>query len=160
MGQTVSVGTEGLRGQTFSGKVTAIDTKVDQTTRNVTVEATVPNPRQLLLPGMFARAVVISGSLQRHLTVPQTAVTYNPYGSTVFIAFAKQNAQGQGVLTAQQTFIQVGATRGDQVAVLSGLKEGDMVITSGQMKLKNGTPVKIDNSSQPANDAFPTPQEK
>jgi membrane fusion protein (multidrug efflux system) len=160
LGQTVSLSTEGLPGQTFSGKVTAIDTKVDQTTRNVTVEATVPNPQQLLLPGMFARAVVTSGSPQRHLTVPQTAVTYNPYGTTVFIAVTKENAQGQSVLTAQQTFIQAGATRGDQVAVLSGLKEGDTVITSGQMKLKNGSPVKIDNSTQPASDAFPTPQEK
>jgi membrane fusion protein (multidrug efflux system) len=115
---------------------------------------------RLLLPGMFARAVVTSGSPQRHLTVPQTAVTYNPYGTTVFIAVVKENAQGQRVLTAQQSFIQAGATRGDQVAVLSGLKEGDMVITSGQMKLKNGSPVKIDNSNQPTNDASPTPQEK
>ncbi|WP_367304053.1 efflux RND transporter periplasmic adaptor subunit [Burkholderia multivorans] len=160
LGQTVSVSTEGLPGRTFSGKVTATDTKVDQTTRNVTVEATIPNPRQQLLPGMFVRAVVTSGPPERHLTVPQTAVTYNPYGTTVFIATTKKDAQGQSVLIAQQTFIQTGATRGDQVAVLAGLKEGDVVITSGQMKLKNGTPVKIDNSNPPANDPSPTPQEK
>lgn len=155
LGQAAAVTTEGLPGQTFAGKVTAMDTKIDQTTRNVMVEATLPNPGQLLLPGMFSRVVVASGAPQRYLTIPQTAVTYNPYGTTVFVAVTKDK-----VLTAQQTFIQTGATRGDQVAVLSGLKEGDTVVTSGQMKLKNGSPVKIDNSNQPANDASPTPQEK
>ena len=160
LGQTVSVTTDGLPGQAFAGKVTAIDTKVDQTTRNVIVEATVPNPKQLLLPGMFARAAVASGATQRYLTVPQTAVTYNPYGTTVFIAAKGKNEQGQEVLTAQQTFVKPGPTRGDQVAILTGIKEGDQVITSGQMKLKNGSPVRIDNSIAPTNAIAPTPQEQ
>jgi len=160
LGQSVSIDPEGLRGQTFHGKVTAIDTKVDSTTRNLTIEATIPNPQKVLLPGMFARAEVVSGSVQHYLTVPQTAVTYNPYGTTVYIAVRKKDANGHDVLVAQQTFVQTGATRGDQVAVLKGLNEGDMVITSGQMKLKNGSPVQIDNSNAPANDASPTPQEQ
>ncbi|WP_258187929.1 efflux RND transporter periplasmic adaptor subunit [Trinickia symbiotica] len=159
-GQAVSVSTDAVPGQTFRGMVTAIDTKVDPTTRSLTVEATVPNPNRLLLPGMFARAVVISGSAQHYLTVPQTAVTYNPYGTTMFVAVKKKNAKGLDVLTAQQTFVRAGATRGDQVAMLSGLKEGDLVITSGQMKLNNGTSVAIDNSNPPANEASPTPQER
>ncbi|MEF2252889.1 efflux RND transporter periplasmic adaptor subunit [Ralstonia solanacearum] len=160
LGQMVTVTTDGLPGQAFAGKVTAIDTKVDQTTRNVIVEATVPNPKQLLLPGMFARAAVASGATQRYLTVPQTAVTYNPYGTTVFIAAKGKNEQGQEVLTAQQTFVKPGPTRGDQVAILTGIKEGDQVITSGQMKLKNGSPVRIDNSIAPTNAIAPTPQEQ
>jgi membrane fusion protein, multidrug efflux system len=155
LGQTVSVTTDAVPGQTFTGKVTAVDTKIDQTTRNVTVEATVPNPQRQLLPGMFSRTVVNSGAPERQLTVPQTAVTYNPYGTTVFVVVTDK-----GQLTVKQTFIKTGATRGDQVAVVSGLKEGDTVVTSGQMKLKNGSAVKVDNSHPPANDASPTPQEQ
>jgi len=159
IGQAVSVTADGLSNQTFAGKITTVDTQFDSTTRNVTVEATVENPKQSLVPGMFARAVVQSGATQRYLTVPQTSVTYNPYGTTVFIATTTKNDKGEDLLTAAQTFIKTGPTRGDQVAILSGVKEGDQVITSGQMKLKNGSPVQIDNRAAPLNDAAPTPQE-
>ena len=159
IGQTVAVTADGLSNQTFTGRITTLDTQFDATTRNVTVEATVANPKQSLVPGMFARAVVNAGSPQRYLTVPQTSVTYNPYGTTVFIATASKNDKGEEVLTAQQTFIKTGPTRGDQVAIVSGVKEGDLLITSGQMKLKNGSPVKVDNSAAPLNDPAPTPQE-
>ncbi|MQT62623.1 efflux RND transporter periplasmic adaptor subunit [Pseudomonas sp. FSL R10-0056] len=159
VGQKVSVTDDGLSNQTFTGRVSTIDTRFDPTTRNVTVEASVANPGKNLVPGMFARAVVDSGAVLRYLTVPQTAVTYNPYGTTVFIALSSKNDKGEDVLTAQQTFIKTGPTRGDQVAILSGVKEGDLLITSGQMKLKNGSPVQIDNSAAPLNDAAPTPQE-
>lgn len=160
IGQVVSVTADGLSKQTFTGRISTIDTQFDSTTRNVTVEATVENPKQSLVPGMFARAVVNSGTTQRYLTVPQTSVTYNPYGTTVFIATSSKNDKGDEVLTAQQTFIKTGPTRGDQVAILSGVKEGDLLITSGQMKLKNGSPVKVDNSAAPLNDPAPTPQEQ
>ena len=159
VGQKVAVTADGLSGQTFTGRISTLDTQFDPATRNVTVEATLENPGQRLVPGMFARAVVDSGAIQRYLTVPQTAVTYNPYGTTVFIAVAGKNDKGDEVLTAQQTFIQTGPTRGDQVAILSGVKEGDLLITSGQMKLKNGSPVQIDNRAAPLNDPAPTPQE-
>ncbi|MBW4792855.1 efflux RND transporter periplasmic adaptor subunit [Pseudomonas tolaasii] len=159
IGQTVAVTADGLSHQTFKGRISTVDTQFDATTRNVTVEATVENPKQTLVPGMFARAVVSAGSPQRYLTVPQTAVTYNPYGTTVFIATSSKNDKGEEVLTAQQTFIKTGPTRGDQVAIVDGVKEGDLLITSGQMKLKNGSPVKIDNSAAPLNDPAPTPQE-
>lgn len=159
IGQEVSVTADGLSNQTFTGRISTIDTQFDPTTRNVTVEATVQNPDHSLVPGMFARALVDSGTAQRYLTVPQTSVTYNPYGTTVFIATAKKNDKGEDVLTAQQTFIKTGPTRGDQVAIVSGVKEGDLLITSGQMKLKNGSPVQINNSAAPLNDPAPTPQE-
>lgn len=160
IGQPVTVTADGLPKQTFTGQVTSIDTKFDLTTRNVTVEATIGNPAQRLVPGMFARASVESGDKQHYLTIPQTSVTYNPYGTTVFIATTAKDDKGEDVLTAQQTFIQTGPTRGDQVAIVSGVKEGDMVITSGQMKLKNGSSVKVDNTDAPLNDAAPTPQEQ
>ncbi len=93
-----------------------------------------------------------------HLTLPQTAITYNPYGSTVFLA---QKSGGRTrTLLAQQSFVTVGATRGDQVAVVSGIKQGDVVVTSGQLKLKNGTPLEVNNSVVPKDDPHPTPQEQ
>ncbi len=159
IGQKVAVTADGLADQTFSGRVSTIDTQFDPTTRNVTVEATVANPQQSLVPGMFARAIVDSGKPQRYLTVAQSSVTYNPYGTTVFIATSSKNDKGEEVLTAQQSFIKTGPTRGDQVVILEGVKEGDLLITSGQMKLKNGSPVQIDNSAAPLNDPAPTPQE-
>ncbi|HWG72144.1 MAG TPA: efflux RND transporter periplasmic adaptor subunit [Steroidobacteraceae bacterium] len=160
VGQTVTVLSDAFRGQAFDGKVTAIDAKVDTTTRNVQIEATVANPKRLLLPGMFARAAVDSGEKQSYLTLPQTAITYNPYGATVFVTAEKKDAKGHAQLQAQQVFITPGPTRGDQVAILKGVSEGDTIVTSGQLKLKNGTPVRVDNSVQPLNDANPTPQEQ
>jgi membrane fusion protein (multidrug efflux system) len=160
LGQLVTVSSDAYRGQAFSGKVTAIDSKVDTATRNVQIEATLANPKRLLLPGMFGRAAVDSGEKQSYLTLPQTAITYNPYGATVFVTADKKDAKGNPQLQVQQVFITPGPTRGDQVAILKGVSEGATVVTSGQLKLKNGTPVRIDNSVQPLNDQNPTPQEQ
>lgn len=155
-GQTVHVTTDAFPGQTFNGKITAIDPRVDPASRNFQVEASVENSDRKLLPGMFARVAVLSGAVQHYLTLPQAAITYNPYGATVFVG---QKSQDGKSLVAQQVFVSVGGTRGDQAAVLSGIKEGDQVVTSGQLKLKNGTPLQVNNSVQPRNDANPTPQE-
>jgi membrane fusion protein (multidrug efflux system) len=117
---------------------------------------------------MFANVTVDAGQIQSYLTLPQTVITFNPYGSTVFVvqkAKAKKDAKGdmqpppKDGLEAQQVLITTGETRGDQVAILSGIKEGQQIITSGQIKLKNGSPVVVDNSVQPSNDPNPTPQE-
>ncbi|MGA2778558.1 MAG: efflux RND transporter periplasmic adaptor subunit [Steroidobacteraceae bacterium] len=160
VGQAVTVASDAYAGQVFSGKVTAIDAKIDTTTRNVQIEATIANPKKRLLPGMFGNAAVDSGEKQRYLTLPQTAITYNPYGATVFLTVDKKDAKGSPQLQAQQQFITPGPTRGDQVAILKGVDEGTMVVTSGQLKLKNGTPVRIDNSVQPLDERNPTPQER
>jgi len=161
VGQTVNILTDAYPGETFIGKVTTISPKVDTATRNVQVEATINNPKQQLLPGMFANVSINVGAKARYLTLPQTAITYNPYGSTVFVVQEsdKADASGNKPLVAQQKFVTTGETRGDQVAITKGLQEGEMVVTSGQIKLKNGTPVLIDNSVQPANSPNPTPQE-
>jgi membrane fusion protein, multidrug efflux system len=159
VGQPVTVLSDAYLGQTFSGTVTAIDAKVDTATRNVQIEATVANPKKRLLPGMFGRAAVDSGEKKTYLTLPQTAITYNPYGATVFITADKKDAKGHPQVQAQQVFVTPGPTRGDQVAILKGVPEGAMVVTSGQLKLKNGTPLRIDNSVQPLNEQNPTPQE-
>jgi membrane fusion protein, multidrug efflux system len=154
-GLTVRLSADAFPTQSFTGKVTAIDPSVDTASRNFQAEATVANPGHELMPGMFARVAVASGDVQRHLTLPQTAITYNPYGSTVFLVV--KDAAGKA--TAQQTFVTTGSTRGDQVAILTGIKEGDEVVTSGQLKLKNGTPLDISTAATPRNDVNPTPQE-
>jgi membrane fusion protein (multidrug efflux system) len=162
IGQKVTLTADAYKGVTFEGKVNAINPKVDTNTRNVMIEATIPNSKRLLLPGMFATVKLNSGDEQKYLTLPQTAITYNPYGDTVFVVKEsdKKDAKGNTVLTAQQVFVTTGPTRGDQVAILKGVEAGSQVVTSGQVKLKNGSPVVINNSVLPANSPNPTPQEK
>ena len=166
LGQAVNAQTDSYENKSFHGKITAINPKVDTTTRNLQLEATISNPKHQLLPGMFANATVDVGVKMRYLTLPQTAITYHPYGSTVFVvkpATAKGDANAPPPkaddLEVQQAFVTTGETRGDQVAITSGLVEGQTVVTSGQIKLKNGTHIVVDNSIQPANNPNPTPQE-
>ena len=156
-GLTLHVTTDAFPNEVFEGKVTAIDPQVDSTSRNFQVEASVNNSARKLLPGMFAKVAVQSGAAKRYLTLPQAAITYNPYGATVFTAV--KSADGK-TLTAQQVFVTVAATRGDQAAVTGGIKEGDVIVSSGQLKLKNGTVLNVNNSVQPKNDPNPTPQEE
>jgi membrane fusion protein (multidrug efflux system) len=158
-GQAVNVTADAFPGVRFVGKITAIDPRVDASTRNFQAEATIPNPDRRLMPGMFTRVAVLAGDLKHYLTLPQTAITYNPYGATVFLAQKKQGGTDKD-LVAQQTFVTLGPTRGDQVAVIRGVNQGDLIVTSGQLKLSNGTPLHIDNSVQPQNDPHPSPQEQ
>ena len=154
-GLEVRLALDAFPGESFAGKINAVDPLVDASSRNFQAEATIPNPARKLLPGMFARVVVLSGAKQHYLTLPQTSITFNPYGSTVFLVQKDE----KGKPTAQQTFVTTGPTRGDQIAVLKGIKEGDEVVTSGQLKLKNGTPIDISSALQPSDAANPTPQE-
>jgi len=162
LGQKVFLTTDAYPGVSFEGRINAINPRVDTNTRNVQIEATVPNPKRQLLPGMFATVKVNSGEQQRYLTLPQTAITYNPYGSTVYVIKPsdQKDAQGHPQLTAQQVFVTPGPTRGDQVAILKGVEPGAQVVTSGAVKLKNGMPVVVNNSVEPSNSPNPTPQEK
>jgi membrane fusion protein (multidrug efflux system) len=162
VGQPLTLVTNAVVGASFTGNISAIDPKVMSDTRNVQVEATLANPKKQLLPGMFGRVDVAVGTEQRYLTLPQTAITYNPYGATVFIVKAsdKKDDKGNAVRVAQQVFVKTGLVRGDQVAIVSGIEPGTEVVTSGGLKLKNGTPIKVDNSVQPANDPNPAPQER
>ena len=161
VGQVVEVTTDAFKDASFTGKITAVSPKVDTNTRNILVEAQLANPDKKILPGMFANVNIKLGDQVKLLTLPQTAVTYNPYGSTVFLAkpTGKKDKQGKDALEAQQVFVTTGFTRGDQVAILKGIDEGATVVTSGQLKLKNGTPLIINNKVQPANSPDPKPQE-
>jgi len=110
---------------------------------------------------MYATVEITTGSPQNYVTLPQTAITYNPYGDTVYVVDNKgTDAEGKPQLTARQTFITIGPTRGDQVAVLKGVEDGDTVVTAGQIKLHNGSVVLIDNSVTPTADAAPVPVDR
>ncbi|MEM5340285.1 efflux RND transporter periplasmic adaptor subunit [Paraburkholderia azotifigens] len=162
VGQSIVVDTNAYSGRTFDGKIRSINPRVDNTTRNVQIEASVDNRERKLLPGMYANVKIDAGNQERYLTLPQTAITYNPYGATVFVVKPGEHKDAQGKIMpiAQQVFVTPGPTRGDQVAILKGIAEGTQVVTSGQLKLKNGTPLVIDNRVQPADSPNPTPQEQ
>jgi membrane fusion protein (multidrug efflux system) len=162
VGQAVHLMLDAYAGHRFAGRLSAISPKVDTGTRNVQVEATVPNHDKALSPGMFAKLSVDVGSPQRRLTLPQAAIVYNPYGDTVYVVQPSTGKDDKGAPlppTVQQTFVTLGDTRGDQVTILKGITAGTVVVTSGQIKLKNGAPIAIDNSVQPADSAHPAPQE-
>lgn len=162
VGQEIQMTTDAFKDASFKGKITAVSPKVELNTRNMQIEAVVSNPDKKVLPGMFANVNINLGDRVKYLTLPQTAVTYNPYGSTVFVARKtdRLDKQGKPVLEAEQIFVTPGLTRGDQVAIVKGLEPGALVVTSGQLKLKNGTPLIINNSVQPANNPNPKPQEQ
>jgi membrane fusion protein, multidrug efflux system len=157
VGQSVHLTADAFPDGDFQGKITSIDPLVDPSTRNFQAEATIGNAGHQLLPGMFVRTTVDAGQKERYLTLPQTAVTYNPYGETVYLV--RNPAKPGGHPTAELTFVTTGPTRGDQVAILKGLKAGDVVVSSGQMKIKNGTPLVVNNSVLPLNHPNPSPQE-
>jgi len=155
-GQKVKAHADALPESSFEGDISSINARIDEATRNIQVRALFKNPDHKLLPGMFAHVAVTVGAPQKLLTLPQTAITYNPYGDTVFVVTKGED----GKEIAQQNFVTLGATRGDQVAILSGIKEGDEIVTSGQLKLHNGTPLIINNDIQPKNDVNPKPEDR
>jgi membrane fusion protein (multidrug efflux system) len=167
-GEPVTATVDAYPGVSFPGVVASINSKVDSASRNVQVRGSFPNPGQKLVPGMYATVLIDEGPARSLLTLPQTAISYNPYGDVVYIVEQKatdqngteqkgtdQNASPQ--LVVQQRFVKLGPTRGDQVAVESGLEAGDTVVTAGQMKLHNGSPVIVNNSVQPSDNPAPTP---
>ena len=149
-GQPVRLHVDAYPGRSFEGRITAISPRVDDATRNLDVRATLPNPEDALRPGMYARAEVVLPASEQSLVIPATAVVYNPYGETVYVI-------ENGV--AHQRFIKTGATRGDLTQVREGLKAGDQIVTSGQVKLRNGSAVHVDNTSAPTANPAPKPQE-
>ncbi|HSB95837.1 MAG TPA: efflux RND transporter periplasmic adaptor subunit [Spongiibacteraceae bacterium] len=181
-GQSVTAISDTFPTQNFTGRITAIDPKVDTETRNVQVRATLQNPKHQLLPGMYINLKIEIGKPEKFITLPLTAVTYNPYGATVYLATTKDKlgdvdgakpsaakadekkpdaAKAAGnELFAKQIFVTTGPTRGDQVAIVKGIEVGDQVVTSGQLKIKNGSPLNINNAILPANDPDPRPSEE
>lgn len=158
VGQAVTARIDTFPDRAFPGTISAINAVVDPATRNVQMRATLDNKDAALLPGMFATVEIDVAAPERHITLPQTAIAHNSYGNIVYLVEQQgKGADGKPNFVARQSFVNTGATRGDQVAVLSGVKEGDVVVTAGQIKLHNGAPVMIDNTVQPTNDPTPKP---
>jgi membrane fusion protein (multidrug efflux system) len=159
-GDRVVLTSDTFPGRTFSGKITALDPKVDTATRTVRVRAEVANPEKLLLPGMFASVMIDTGAPQKPLTLPQTAITYNTYGNIVFVVQHGKDKDGKDQLIAQQRFVTTGEARGNQVIVLGGITSRDEVVSAGANKLKNGTVITINNQITLPNDANSHPTEQ
>jgi membrane fusion protein (multidrug efflux system) len=159
VGRTLHVTTEDVAGKAFTGRVTAIDSVVDETTRNLQVQATLPNPGGVLRPGMFVQVEVVSGAPQAVIALPTSAINYAPYGDSVYVISDMKDPKGQTYRGVRQQFVKIGASRGDQVAIISGVKPGDEVVTSGVFKLRNGAAVQINNKVQPGNNPAPKPED-
>jgi membrane fusion protein, multidrug efflux system len=158
VGGAVTVSAEG-QPAAFNGTITAIDSIVDEATRNVQVQATLPNPDGRLHPGMFVETQVAMGAGRSVVALPASAISYAPYGDSVFVVEDVKGPTGQVYRGVRQQVVKVGAGRGDQVAVLSGIDAGAEVVTSGVFKLRNLAAVKIDNRVQPGNNPAPSPED-
>jgi membrane fusion protein (multidrug efflux system) len=156
-GTPVAVTAEGLADH-LQGRVTAVDSVVDAATRNITVQATFDNPRGVLRPGMFVEVSAVLGEAAPVVTLPASAISYAPYGDSVFIVEELEGPDGGSYRGVRQEFVQLGPARGDQVAVLSGVEPGEEVVSSGVFKLRNGAAVLINNEVQPSNDPAPRPE--
>jgi membrane fusion protein, multidrug efflux system len=159
IGRTVQLRTGDVAASGFTGKITAINSVVDEATRNIQIQATVANPKGALRPGMFVEVEVGMGASRRVVALPASAISYAPYGDSVFVVDDLEDDNGQVYRGVRQQFVKLGAARGDQIAVLSGLKPGEEVVTSGVFKLRNGAAVLVNNDVQPANESAPKPED-
>jgi len=158
-GRTVRVTEKDVSdGAAFSGRVTAIDSVVDASTRNIQVQATLANPDGRLRPGMFVQAEVTLGAASQVIALPASSISYAPYGNSVYVVTDLKDPGGRAYRGVRQQFVKVGAARGDQISVTSGLKPGDEVVTSGVFKLRNGAAVQVNNKIRPANSLKPKPE--
>ena len=160
VGGNLRVVSEDLAGHVFTGRVTALDSVVDETTRNVQVQATLSNPEGKLRPGMFVQVDVGLGASRTVITLPASAISYAPYGDSVFIITDLKDQNGKTYRGVRQQFVKLEGSRGDQVAVVSGVNPGDEVVTSGVFKLRNGAAVQVNNKVQPGNNPAPKPEDR
>ncbi|HXD16594.1 MAG TPA: efflux RND transporter periplasmic adaptor subunit [Vicinamibacterales bacterium] len=158
IGRTVRVTAEHLADAALSGRISAIDSVVDPTTRNIQVQATLANPAGTLRPGMFVQTDMPLGAEQRVVALPASAISYAPYGDSVYVVADLKDDKGHGYRGVRQQFVKLGPARGDQVAVVSGVNPGDEVVTSGVFKLRNGAAVQINNSVKPGNNPAARPE--
>ncbi len=158
-GHNVRVTTGDLAKIEYAGRITAINSIVDEATRNIQLQATLANPKGALRPGMFVQAEVLLGASRPVVTLPGSAISYAPYGDSVFVVTDLKDQKGQTYRGVRQQFVKLGASRGDQIAVLSGLKAGEEIVSSGVFKLRNGASVLVNNKVQPANKRAPKPED-
>lgn len=159
--QAIEIGVDTYPGEVVKGKVIAINSQVDTNNGNALVRGRFQNPDKKLLPGMFADVGIVVSAPKEQITLPQTAISYNSYGITVFVLKkTDRKDNGKDVYLAEERFVETGTKRGDQIVVIKGVKDKELVVSAGQIKLRNGSAVTIDNSVLPKNDPDPKPVEK
>jgi membrane fusion protein, multidrug efflux system len=159
VGGDLRVDLEGLKGDGLPARITAIDSVVDAATRNVQVQATLSNSEARVRPGMFVRVHLDLGASSSVVTLPASAISYAPYGDSVFVVADLQGPKGESYRGVRQQFVKLAGTRGDQVAVASGVEAGQTVVSSGAFKLRNGAAVRVNNDVQPGNNPAPKPED-
>jgi membrane fusion protein (multidrug efflux system) len=159
VGRNVRVTTSDRTNLELAGKITAMDSAVDATTRNIKIQATLANPQGKLRPGMYVQTEVLLGTASPAVALPASAVSFAPYGDSVFVVTDLKNSEGQMYKGVRQQIVKLGPARGDQVAVVSGIQPGEEVVTSGVFKLRNGAAVFVNNQVQPGNNPKPKPED-
>jgi membrane fusion protein (multidrug efflux system) len=159
VGHTLRVTSDDAGGAQFSGRINAIDSVVNEGTRNVQVQATLANPGGKLHPGMFVQVAAATGSDRPVIALPASAINYAPYGDSVYIVSDLKDPAGKTYKGVRQAFVKIEGSRGDQVAVVSGVNPGDEVVSSGVFKLRNGEAVQVNNKVQPGNNPAPNPED-
>jgi membrane fusion protein (multidrug efflux system) len=156
-GQPVRLTVDAFNGQSFDGQISAISPQVDDSTRSLKIQATLPNTDEKLRPGMFANVSVVQPDEAKVITLPSTAINYAPYGDSVYVVEKMKDPKGAEYLGVRQQTVKLGANRGDQVAVLEGVRLGEEVVTSGLFKLRPNAAVSVNNDVQPSNNPAPQP---
>ena len=159
VGRTLRVSSNDVGGLTFAGRVTALDSVVNEATRNVQVQATLANPGGKLRPGMFVQVAITTGADRPVIALPISAINYAPYGDSVYVVSDLKDPSGKTYRGVRQQLVKLEGSRGDQVAVVSGVNPGDEVVSSGVFKLRNGAAVQVNNKVQPQNNPAPNPQD-
>jgi membrane fusion protein (multidrug efflux system) len=158
-GRSLRVTNGDLPGMAFTGKITALDSVVNEQTRNIQVQATLANKGNKLRPGMFVQVELPVGQPREVVPLPASAINYAPYGDSVFIVAEMKDAKGKSYRGVRQQVVKVEGSRGDQVAITSGINPGDEVVSSGVFRLRNGAPVQVNNTIKPENNPSPKPED-
>jgi membrane fusion protein (multidrug efflux system) len=158
-GHVLRVTNSDLPGMSFTGRITALDSVINEQTRNIQVQAIVTNKENKLRPGMFVQVELPLGSPREVVPVPASAINYAPYGDSVFVVTDMKDAKGNSYRGVRQQIVKIEGSRGDQVAITSGLNPGDEIVSSGVFRLRNGAPVLVNNTVKPENSASPKPQD-
>ncbi len=159
VGRALSVSSDYVSGIKFAGRVTALDSIVNEATRNIQVQATLANPGGKLRPGMFVQVEIVTGTDRPVIALPASAINYAPYGDSVYVVSDLKDPHGKAYRGVSQRFVKLEGSHGDQVAVVSGVKPGDEVVSSGVFKLRNGAAVQVNNKVQPGNNPAPKPED-
>jgi membrane fusion protein (multidrug efflux system) len=158
-GHVLRVTNSDLPGMGFTGRITALDSVISEQTRNIQVQATVTNNENKLRPGMFVQVELPLGQPRQVVPLPASAINYAPYGDSVFIVSEMKDAKGNTYRGVRQQVVKVEGSRGDQVAIISGINPGDEVVSSGVFRLRNGAPIQVNNTVKPGNSTSPKPED-